>query len=92
MEKQMSSEAIQDPPPGGKDVINQTIKASDSSKVTDPDAELTQTNSLFVQENINNEESKNASPSSESIESNNDNPISDADDIEFESMLAMDST
>jgi hypothetical protein len=60
MEKQLSSEAIPDPPPGGKDVINQTYKAPDSSKVTDPEAEPTQTCSLLEQVNLNNEESKNA--------------------------------
>ncbi len=60
MEKQLSSETIPDPPPGGKDVIDQTFQTSDNNKVTNPEAEPTQTKSLFVQENLNNEESKNS--------------------------------
>ena len=59
MEKRLT-EAIPDPSPGGYPPINQTFKTSDIIKVTDNEAIPTQTCSLLVQENLNNEESKNA--------------------------------
>jgi hypothetical protein len=41
MGNRLSSKAKLEPPPGGKDVINQTFKAPDSSKVTNTAAERT---------------------------------------------------
>jgi hypothetical protein len=60
MEKRLSTEAIPDPSPGGLPAISQSLETSDIIKVTDNEAVPTQTFSLFVQENLNNEESKNA--------------------------------